>query len=107
MGEGWVEGPEGERILERFQIGAELRQDGSRIHPVIQITTTAIWGFGGTSARLKLGRVFGNIQSVDGKDNDGRSVYERLHGRTLALFRSLITEEAAGRIGLIQPGEST
>ena len=107
LGEGWVEDPKGERVLERFQIGAELRQDGSRIHPVIQVTTTAIWGFGGTSPRLKLDRAFGNIQSVDGKDNDGRAVYDGLHGRTLALFGSLITEEIAGRIGLRQPGEST
>ena len=107
MGEGWVEDPEGERILERFQIGAGLRGEGSRVHPVIQVTTTAIWGFGGTSARLKLDKAFGNIQSVDGKDSDGRSVYDGLHGRTHALFGSLIVEEVASRIGLSQPGEST
>ena len=100
IGEGWVEDPEGERILERFQIGAEMRRDGSRVHPIIQVTTTAIWGFGGTTPRLKLDRAFGNVQSVDGKDNDGRAVYEGLHRRTLALFGNLITEEIAGRIGL-------
>ena len=107
LGEGWVEDPEGERILERFQIGAELRGEGSRVHPVIQVTTTAIWGFGGTSARLKLDRAFGNIQSVDGKDSDGRAVYDGLHGRTHTLFGSLIAEEIASRLGLSQPGEST
>ena len=107
IGEGWVEDPERKRILERFQIGAELRGEGNRIRPIIQVVTTAIWGFGETSARLKLDRAFGNIQSVDGKDNDGRSVYEGLHRRTHALFGNLITEEMAGRIGLSQPGEST
>ena len=69
--------------------------------------TTAIWGLGKTSVRLKLDRAFGNIQSVDGKGEDGRAVYERLHERTHALFGSLITEEIADRIGLSQPGEST
>ena len=108
MGEGWVEDPEGERILERFHIGAELRKEGNRIHPIIQAVTTAIWGFGKTSVRLKLDRAFGNIPFVDGKDNDRRAVYEELHGRTHALFGNLITEEIAGRIGLRhQPGEST
>ena len=107
IGEGWVEDPEGERILERFQIGAQLRKEGNRIRPIIQVVTTAIWGFGETSARLKLDRAFGNIQSVDGKGNDGRAVYEELHERTHALFGNLITKEIAGRIGLSQPGEST
>ena len=107
MEEGWVEDPEGERILERFQIRAELRGEGKRIRPIIQVVTTAIWGFGETNARLKLDRAFGNVQSVDGKDNDGRAVYEGLHRRALALFGNLITEEMAGRIGLSQPGEST
>ena len=107
IGEGWIEDPEGERILERFQIGAELRREGSRIRPIIQVVTTAIWGFGEISARLKLDRAFGNIQSVDGKNNDGRAVYEGLHRRTNALFGNLITEEMAGRIGLGQPGEAT
>ena len=53
------------------------------------------WGFGETSARLKLDRAFGNLQSVDGKDNDGRA--EGLHGRTHALFGGLITEDMVGR----------
>ena len=105
IGEGWVEDPKGERILERFQIGAELRGEGHRIRPIIQVVTTAIWGFGETNARLKLDRAFGNIQSVDGKDNDGRAMYEGLHRRTHALFGNLITEEMTGRIGLSQPGE--
>ena len=60
--------------------------------------TTAILGSGEASARLKLDRAFGNIQSVDGKDKDGRVVYDGLHRRTRALFGSLITEEIAGRI---------
>ena len=107
VGEGWVEDPEGERILERFQIGAELRREGNLTSPIIRVTTTAIWGFGGTSGHLKLDRAFGNIQSVDGKDNDGRAVYEGLHERIHALFGDLITEEIAGRIGLSQPGGST
>ena len=107
VGEGWVEDPEGERILERFQIGAELRREGNLTSPIIRVTTTAIWGFGGTSGHLKLDRAFGNIQSVDGKDNDGRAVYEGLHERTHMLFGGLITEEIAGRIGLGQPGGST
>ncbi len=107
LGEGWVEDPEGERILERFQIGAGLREEGNRVHPIIHVVTTAIWGFGETSARLKLDRAFENIQSVDGKDDDGRAVYEGLHERTHMLFGNLITEEIAGRIGLSQPGEST
>lgn len=107
LGEGWVEDPAGERILERFQIGAELRGGRSQPHPIVQVVTTAIWGFGETSARLKLGRAFGNIQSVDGKDNDGRAIYENLHRRTHALFRNLITEEVASRVGLSHRGELT
>ena len=107
VGEGWIEDPEGERILERFQIGAELRREGNLIHPIIRVTTTAIWGFGGTSDHLKLDRAFGNIRSVDGKGNDGRTVYEKLHERTHMLFGDLITEEIASRIGLSQPGGST
>lgn len=107
VGEGWIEDPEGKRILERFQVGAELRREENRIHPIIQVTTTAIWGFGGTGGPLKLDRAFGNIQPVDGKDNDGRSIYDELHRRTHTLFKALITEEIAGRIGLRQPGEST
>ena len=107
IGEGWIEDPEGTRVLERFQIGAELRREGNQIHPIIRVTTTAIWGLGGTSGCLKLDRAFGNIQSVGGKDNDGRAVYEGLHRRTNALFGNLITEEMAGRVGLSQPGEST
>ena len=107
IGEGWVDDPEGERILERFQIGAELRREENRIHSIIRVTTTAIWGFGGTSGHLKLDRAFGNIQPVDGKGNDGRAVYEKLHERTHMLFGDLITEEIAGRIGLSQPGGST
>ena len=107
MGEGWIEDPKGERILERFQIGAELREEGNRTHPIIRITTTAIWGFGATSARLKLDRAFGNIQPVDGKDNDGRAVYDSLHERVHALFGGLITENISARIGLSQSGETT
>ena len=73
-----------------------------------RVTTTAIRGFGGTSARLKPDRAVGDIQSVDGKDNDGRAIYHaELHRRTHALFGTLLTEEVAGRIGLGQPGEST
>lgn len=104
VGQGWVEDPAGERILERFQIGAELRTQGSEVRPVIQVVTTAIWGFGATSARLKLDRAFGNLHPVDGIDS-GRVVYDALHGRTHARFDSLITEEIAVRIGLRQPGE--
>ena len=107
IGEGWVEDPERERILERFQIGAELRGEGKRKRSIIQVVTTAIWGFGGTSVSLKLDRAFGNIQSVDRKENDGRAIYEELHRRTHALFGTLITEEMARRVGFSQPGEST
>ena len=107
IGEGWVDDPGGDRILERFQIGAELRGEGNQVRPIIQVETTAIWGFGATSARLNLDRAFGNIHSVDGKDSDGRAIYDGLHGRNHRLFGNLITEEIAGRIGLSQPGEST
>ena len=105
-GEGWVEDPEGERILERFQIGAKLRADGRKERPIIQVVTTAIWGFGATNTRLKLDRAFGHIHSVDGDESDGRAVFDQLHRRTHARFESLITEEIAVRIGLRQPGES-
>lgn len=104
IGEGWVEDPAGERILERFQIGAGLREGRSQLRPIVQVVTTAIWGFGATSARLKLGIAFGNIQSVDGKDNDGRAIFDGLHQRTHALFGSLITDDVAGRIGLRTAG---
>ncbi len=107
IGEGWVENPEGERILERFQIGAELRREGNRIRPIIQVVTTAIWGFGETSARLKLDRAFGNIHSVDGNDSDGRVICDGLHRRTHALFGNLITEETARQVGMKQLGDPT
>ena len=104
-GEGWVESPEGRRILERFQIEAELRGEEGQIHPIIQVVTTAIWGFGDTDVCLKLDKSFDKIQSVDGKDNDGRAVYDELHRRTHALFGNLITESIASRIGLSQAGD--
>ena len=100
VGEGWVEDPAGERVLERFQIGAELRREGNQMRPIIQIVTTAIWGFGAISARLRLDRAFGNIHAVDEVESDGRAVYDELHGRTHARFESLITDEVATRIGL-------
>ena len=102
-GEGWVEDSMGERVLERFQIGAELR--GER-KPVVQVVTTAIWGFGETSARLNLSRAFGPVHPV-GNDSDCRAIYESLHARTHALFGNLVTEDIAVRIGLSQQGEST
>ena len=102
-GEGWVDDPAGERVLERFQVGAELRGEGDA---VIQVVTTAIWGFGATSTRLNLDRAFGSIHAV-GDKRDGRAICESLHGRTHALFGSPITEGVAARIGLNQPGEST
>ena len=106
-GEGWVEDSDEGRILERFQIGAELRAEGNRASPIVEVVTTAIWGVGATGARLRLDRAFGNIHPVGGSDGNGRSVYDRLHERTHTLFGSLITEEIAGRIGLNQPGELT
>ena len=93
--------------VERFQIGAESRGEGDQMRPIIQIVTTATWGFGATSAALRLDRAFGNIHSVDRKESDGTDVYDQLHRRTHALFGTLITEEIAERIGLVQPGEST
>lgn len=107
IGEGWVESADEERILERFQIGAELRAEGNRANPIIQVVTTAIWGFGATSAHLRLDRAFGNIHSVDRNDSDGRAIYDGLHRRTHRLFGNLVTEKIAGRIGLNQPGKST
>lgn len=107
LGQGWVLDPEGERTLERFQVGAELRREGEQMRPIIQVVTTAIWGFGATSATLRLDRAFGNIHSVDRKEDDGRDVYDQLHRRTHALFGTLITEEIAERIGLGHLGEST
>ena len=106
-GEGWVEDSDEGRILERFQIGAELRAEGNRASPIVEVVTTAIWGVGATGARLRLDRAFGNIHPVGGSDGNGRSVYDRLHERIHTLFGSLITEEIAGRIGLTQPGELT
>ena len=107
IGEGWVEDPEGKRILERFHIGAELRGGRSQTCPIVQVVTTAIWGFGETNARLNLDRAFGNVQPVDGKGSDGRAIYDDLHQRTHALFGNLITEEIASRIGLNHPEELT
>ena len=102
-GEGWVEDPAGERILERFQIGAELRGGGD---PVVQVVTTAIWGFGKMDARLNLNRAFGSIHPV-GDNSDGRAIYESLHRRTHALFGNLIAPDVAVRIGLGQTGEQS
>lgn len=101
-GEGWVEDPAGERVLERFQVGAEMRGEQN---PVIQVATTAIWGFGARSTRLNLDRAFGSVHAV-GDNSDGRAVYEGLHRRTHALFESLITDDVATRIGLSHAGES-
>lgn len=106
IGEGWIESADEEQVLERFQIGAELRAEGNRASPIIQVVTTAIWGFGATSAHLRLDRAFGNIHPVDRNDSDGRSIYGGLHQRTHRLFGNLITEKIAGKIGLNQPGES-
>ena len=105
-GEGWVEDPDGERILERFHIGAELQAEEQQLRPIVKVVTTAIWGFGETTARLRLDRAFGSVHSVGGNESDGRAVYDRLHRRVHALFGSLITEEIAKRIGLNRPGES-
>ena len=102
-GEGWVEDPVGERILERFQIGAKMRGEQN---PVVQVVTTAIWGFGAASARLNLDRAFGSVHAV-GDNRDGRAIYESLHERTHALFGNLITEDVAVRVGFSHPGEST
>ena len=104
IGEGWVEDPVGERILERFQVGAEMRDEPQV--PVVQVVTAAIWGFGATSARLNLDRAFGSVHAV-GDNRDGRAIYDSLHGRTHALFGNLITQDVAVRIGLSHPGEST
>lgn len=104
-GEGWVEDPDGERILERFHIGAELHAEEKPVRPIVKVVTTAIWGFGETTPRLSLDRAFGKIHSVDGKASDGRAVYDSLHRRLHALLEGLITEEIAERIGLSQPGE--
>ena len=107
LGEGWVKGAQEERILERFQIGAELRRRGDQTRPIIQIVTTATWGFGATNATLRLDRAFGNIHSVDRGASDGRAVYNKLHTRTHALFGTLVTEEVAERIGLRQLKQAT
>ena len=106
-GQGWVEDTERARILERFRIGAEVRKRGSQPLSVIQVVTTAIWGFGGATRPLRLERAFGHIQSADGSDDDGRQVYDELHDRVHALFGGLITEGIARRIGLTQPGDFT
>ncbi len=105
--QGWVVDPEGERILERFQVGAVLRKNGNEVKPAIQVVTTVIWGFGGNEVRMHLDRAFGNVQSVDGSDRDGRVMYDSLHSRTHALFRTLITKEIAQRIGLEEAREQS
>lgn len=102
-GEGWIEDPDEERILERFRIGAELHTEGQKACPIVKVETTAIWGFGETTARLRLDRAFGKIHSVDENEKNGRDVYDELHQRLHALFRNLITEEIATRIGMNQP----
>lgn len=107
MGEGWVEDPEGAPILERFQIGAELRTEGKEKRPIVKVETTAIWGFGKTEAHMRLDRAFRKTHSFGGNENDGRAVYDGLHRRIHALFGGLITEEIAERIGMNQPGEQT
>ena len=100
LGEGWVEDPDAQRILQRFQIGAERRKAGNRMRPVIQVVTTAVWGFGATNARLVLHDAFRGLHAVGGSSGDGRAVCEDMHVRTHALFATLITEEIAARIGL-------
>ena len=103
--EGWLDDPERERILERFQIAAALQSDGSRVDPIIRVETTAIWGFGQSETRLKLNRAFDKIQEVDGEFTDGRAKYNELHGRVKLLFGTLISEELAGQIKLQESGE--
>lgn len=104
IGEGWIEDPDGQCILERFQIGAELRAEGQKVRPIVKVETTAIWGFRETTARLRLDRAFGKIHSVDESESNGRSVYDKLHRRIHALFGNLVTEDIAKRIGMNQPG---
>ena len=105
LSEGWLGDPDRERILERFQISAELQRDGSRVDPIIRVETTAIWGFGQSETRLKLNRAFDKIQEVDGEFTDGRAKYNELHGRVKLLFGTLISEELAGQIELQESGE--
>ena len=59
--EGWVNDVQECRILERFQIAAELHKHGNRINPVIQIVTSAMWGYGENSKRLDLETAFGTL----------------------------------------------
>lgn len=107
IGEGWLEDADRECISERFQIGAELRANGQTVRPIVKVVTTAIWGFGNATARLRLDKAFGETHSVDGSESDGRAVYDTLHQRIDALFRNLVTEEIATRIGMSQPGGTT
>lgn len=105
LSEGWLDDPERERILERFQISAELQRDGSRVDSIIRVETTAIWGFGETETRLKLNRAFDKIQEVGGEFTDGRAKYNELHRRVKSLFGTLITKDLADRIELQKSGE--
>lgn len=106
LGEGWVDDPEAERVLERFQISSLLQPNGDQIHPIIRIETTAIWGFGTPKSRLNLNRAFDNIQEVTKNGIDGRTKYNELHARVKSLLGTLITENLANQIGLQKSGET-
>lgn len=105
VGQGWVADPEGERILQRFHVGA-LRSDENHRRPIIRVLTTAIWGFGATGTPMRLDEAFQDGHSDIGNER-GRAVYDDLHRRVHVLFGNLITKRVAERIGLNHPGEST
>ena len=105
IGQGWIDDPEGDRILERYHVGA-LRSEENHMRPVIRVVTTAIWGFGATGTGMRLDKAFQDGHS--GNENEcGRTVYEDLHQRVKVLFGNLITQKIADQIELNQPGEST
>lgn len=101
--EGWVNDIQECRVLERFQIAAELYRHGNRINPVIQIVTSAMWGYGENPKRLDLETAFGTLDSNFQSTCDGRAIFEDLHERSHGIIRPLVTNEIADLIGLPQP----
>lgn len=106
-GQGWVDDPQGKRILERFQVSGVVVKEGEEHHPAVAIQTTAIQGFGNQHQILGLHESFRPIYEVGKGGNSGLAVGDGLHKRTSRLLKDLITPQMARQIGLTHQDGAT
>ena len=101
-GQGWVRDPDGRRILERFQVGGVIGKGRTDPQPAILITTTVLEGFGTNETLTTLSRGFGHMHLVGDGPRTGRKICDELHERAKNVFRRLVTDDTARRVGLDQ-----